>query len=257
MRTIRPAPCRSSRRPSGARNTGPPVRSPMARSTARAVRGASGIVTTLPPLAGARQRPVPALHAPVLDVRAGGLADPQPVQREQRDQRVPRWRAEPGSGQQRAGLVAVQRGGAGLAGDPGPPDAGGRGAIQELFSDRVLTEPADGGQPPGDGRPGPAPGLQVAGETLDVRTADSEQGQRAAAAPAGKLAQAQRVRLASQAAVPGQEPRERDPPGTGDGGLDRGERGGRGGSGHRAPPGQAGTGKPGQSRPQQLNGNPP
>ncbi|HEU5388023.1 MAG TPA: hypothetical protein VFV73_19175 [Streptosporangiaceae bacterium] len=39
-RTIRPAPCRSSRRPSAARNTGPSVRSPMARSIARAVRGA-------------------------------------------------------------------------------------------------------------------------------------------------------------------------------------------------------------------------
>jgi hypothetical protein len=50
LRTIRPAPCRSSRRPSAARNTGPSVRSPMARSIARAVRGASGIVTTLPPL---------------------------------------------------------------------------------------------------------------------------------------------------------------------------------------------------------------
>ena len=38
------------RRPSAATNTGPSVRSPMARSMARAVRGASGIVTTLPPL---------------------------------------------------------------------------------------------------------------------------------------------------------------------------------------------------------------
>ena len=50
LRTIRPAPCRSSRRPSAARNTGPPVRWPTTRSKARAVRGASGMVTTLPPL---------------------------------------------------------------------------------------------------------------------------------------------------------------------------------------------------------------
>ena len=34
---------------SAARNIGPSVRSPMARSIARAVRGASGMVTTLPP----------------------------------------------------------------------------------------------------------------------------------------------------------------------------------------------------------------
>ena len=49
LRTIRPAPCRSSRRLSAARKTGPPVRSPMARSIARAVRGASEMVTTFPP----------------------------------------------------------------------------------------------------------------------------------------------------------------------------------------------------------------
>jgi len=34
---------------------GPPVRSPIARSIARAVRGASGMVTTLPPLTGERE----------------------------------------------------------------------------------------------------------------------------------------------------------------------------------------------------------
>jgi hypothetical protein len=39
-RTIHLAPCRSSRRPSGVRKTGPSVRPPMARSIARAVRGA-------------------------------------------------------------------------------------------------------------------------------------------------------------------------------------------------------------------------
>ena len=51
FRTIRPAPCRSSRRPSPVRKTGPSQRSPVARSIARAVRGASGMVTTtLPPL---------------------------------------------------------------------------------------------------------------------------------------------------------------------------------------------------------------
>jgi len=49
-RTIRAAPRRSSRRPSAAVNSGPTARSPVARSIARAVRGASGMVTTLPPL---------------------------------------------------------------------------------------------------------------------------------------------------------------------------------------------------------------
>jgi hypothetical protein len=78
----------------------------MARSIARAVRGASGMVTTLPPLRDG-QCPVPAFQAQVLDVRAGGLRDPQPVQREQRDQRVLCRRPETGGDEQCAELVAV------------------------------------------------------------------------------------------------------------------------------------------------------
>jgi hypothetical protein len=39
-------------------------------------------------LAGDRQGPVAALQAQLLDVSAGGLRDPQPVQREKRDQRM-------------------------------------------------------------------------------------------------------------------------------------------------------------------------
>jgi hypothetical protein len=39
-------------------------------------------------LAGDGQRPVPALQAQVLDVSAGGLGDPQAIEREQGDQRM-------------------------------------------------------------------------------------------------------------------------------------------------------------------------
>ena len=46
-----------------------------------------------------------ALQAQVLDIGTGGLRDLQPVQREQRDQRMLDWRAEPGGGQERAELV--------------------------------------------------------------------------------------------------------------------------------------------------------
>jgi len=90
--------------------------------------------------------------------------------------------------------------------------------------DRVLAGPGGGGQPPGDGRAGPAHRFQVPREALDVSTADGEQAQRAAAAPAGELAQVQGVRLAGQATVSGQEPGERDSLGVGECGLDRGER---------------------------------
>jgi len=61
-------------------------------------------------LAGDGQGPVPTLHAQVPDISAGGLGHPQPVQGEQRDQgTLERW-AKPGGQQQRAELVAIERG---------------------------------------------------------------------------------------------------------------------------------------------------
>ena len=78
-------------------------------------------------LAGNGQGPVAALDAQVLDISAGGLRYPQPVQREQRDQRMLGRRAEPGGHQQRAQFVAVQGGGMGLVIQPRPPDMRGRG----------------------------------------------------------------------------------------------------------------------------------
>ena len=126
-------------------------------------------------------------------------------------------RAEPGGDQERAELVAVQGGGMGLVIQPRPPDMRGRGMLEELFLDRVLVEPGDGAQPAGDGRAGAAAGLEFSGEAFDVGAADGEQGQGAGAAPAGELAQVQRVSLAGQAAVPGQEPGEGEPIGVGEG----------------------------------------
>jgi hypothetical protein len=80
----------------------------------------------------------------VLDVGAGGLGDPQPVQREQRDQRMlDRW-AEPGGYQERAELVAVRRDGVRLVVHPRTADVSGRGMLEELFFDGVLVEPGDG-----------------------------------------------------------------------------------------------------------------
>jgi hypothetical protein len=115
--------------------------------------------------------------------------------------------------------------------------------LQEFFFDGVFVEPGDGAQPPGDGRPGPASRFRFSGEAFDVGTADGEQIQGAGAAPGGELAQVKCVGVAGQSAVSGQEPGEGEPLGVGEGGLNRGERGGWGGSGHRAPPGRAGTGK--------------
>ena len=68
----------------------------MARSIARAVCGASRDGDDLAALAGNRESPVAKFQIEVLDVGAGGLGDPQPVQREQRDRRMLCRRPEPG-----------------------------------------------------------------------------------------------------------------------------------------------------------------
>ena len=66
-----------------------------------------------------------ALEAQVLDVSAGGFGDPQPVQGQQRDQRMHRWRPEISGDEERAELVAVQRSRVRLLVDPRPADVGG------------------------------------------------------------------------------------------------------------------------------------
>jgi hypothetical protein len=63
------------------RKIGPSTRSPTARSTARATRGASGVVTCLPPLRS-RQRAMATLEAERFDVGADCFGHSQPVQRE-------------------------------------------------------------------------------------------------------------------------------------------------------------------------------
>ena len=99
----------------------------------------------------------------------------------------------------------------GLIVQPRPADMGRRRMLEEFFFDRVPVEPGDGAQPPGIRGAGPALGLPLAGEGLDVRAADREQVQGTGAAPGGELAQVQRVRFAGQPAVPGQEPGQGEP----------------------------------------------
>ena len=72
-------------------------------------------------------------------------------------------RPEPGGDQQGTELVAVQGDGMGLVVHPRTAHVRSRRAAKEFFLDRVLIEPGDGGQPPGDRGAGPAPLLQVPG----------------------------------------------------------------------------------------------
>ena len=118
---------------------------------------------------------MPAFEAERFDVGAGGFGDPQPVQREQRDQRVlGRW-AEPGGDEQGADLVAVQAGGMRFVVQPGTAHVHGRRVVEEFFLDGVAVEPGHRAQAAGDRGPGPAAGFEVAGEGLDVRAAGAEQ----------------------------------------------------------------------------------
>jgi len=65
----------------------------------------------------------------------------------------------------------------------------GRRVIEQVFFHCIAVEPGDGAQPPGDGGPGTAAGLQVTGEALDVGAADLEEAQMMLMAPARVLAQ--------------------------------------------------------------------
>ncbi len=97
----------------------------MAKSIARGRPWRQRDGHNLAALAGDGQRPVPAFQAQVFDVGAGSLGDPQPVQRQERDQRMLKRRAEPGGHQQRAELVTVQRDSMGLVVDPRTADVRG------------------------------------------------------------------------------------------------------------------------------------
>ena len=46
--------------------------------------------------------------------------------------------------------------------------------VEKFFLDGAAVEPGDGAEPPGDGGPGPAAGLQVTGEELNVGAAGGE-----------------------------------------------------------------------------------
>jgi hypothetical protein len=97
-------------------------------------------------LAGNDQRPVPALQAYRLDVRAGGLRHPQPVECEQGDHGVLGRGTEPRSDQQRTELVAVQPSGMRFVIQARTADVRSRGMLQQLFLDGVPVEPCGRGR---------------------------------------------------------------------------------------------------------------
>ena len=146
-----------------------------------------------------------AFETEIVDVRAERFGDPQPVDRQQADQRVLGGGAEPGRDQQRTDLVTVQPDHVRLVIQPGSAHVRGRGMLEQVFLDGVPVEAGDGAQPAGDRGPRPPVGLHVPAEALDVGPPGSEQVQPVLRAPRGVLPQIQRVRVAGQPAVAGQE----------------------------------------------------
>jgi len=116
------------------------------------------------------------------------------------------WAAEAGGYEEGADLVAVQAGGVGLVVEAGAANVDSWGAVQDAVLFGVAVEPGDRGQPSGDGGPGPAQLLEVAGEALDVGTADIEQAQVAALAPGDELAQVEGVGVTGQSSVAAKKP---------------------------------------------------
>jgi hypothetical protein len=148
---------------------------------------------------------VPALDTQSLDLGASGFGHAQPIERQQRDQCMLGRLAKACSDQQRAEFVAVQASGVRLIVQTRAPNMSGRRMVEQFFLHGVLEEPGDGAQPARDGRPGAAAGLQVTGEALNVGAAGLEQAHVMLLAPAGELAQVQRVGLAGQAGITGQK----------------------------------------------------
>ena len=172
---------------------------------ARAVRGASGTVTTLPPLRRMVRARWAALQSERLNVGPSGFGDPEPVQGEQENEGVLGGGAEAGGHEQRSDFVAVKSGGVGLVVDPGAPHVHRRRMVQELLLHGVAVEAGHRAKPAADGGPGTSLGLEVPAEALDVGSARREQVSAVAGAPGQELAQVQGVGVSGEPAVSGQE----------------------------------------------------
>ena len=195
-------------------------------------------------LAQHRERAVAPFEAERLDVGAERFGDPQPVDRQQGDERVLAGRGQPGSDEEGADLVAVQAGGVRLVVQAGPADMRRRRPLEQALLFGVAVEAGDRAEPTSDRRPSAPTGFEVAGEALDVGPAGAEQAQVVLGAPGDELAQVQRVGLTGQASVAGEERRQRVPLGVGERQVDDRDIGGRSCIRHVAPPGQAGTWRP-------------
>jgi hypothetical protein len=155
------------------------------------------------------QGAVAALESQAFDVGTDRFRDSQPVQRQQRDQRVVTGASQSGGDEDRSDFVAVQARGVGLVIEPRPAYVHRRRAVEQSFLDGVAVQGGDRAQPTRDRRPRPTCILKVTGEALDVVAGNIEQRQMALLAPRRELAQVQGVGVARQPRVAAQEADQR------------------------------------------------
>jgi hypothetical protein len=94
--------------------------------------------------------------------------------------------------------------------EAGPADVHCWGDGNQAFFFGVTVETGNGAQPARDRRASFAEGLEMTAEAFDVGAARTEDPQMRFGAPGHVLAQVERVGLAGQAAVAGQEPGQRE-----------------------------------------------
>ena len=153
---------------------------------------------------------MPSILAERLDVRPGRFGDPEPVEREERDERVLGGGAESRGDEQGTDRVAVQANDVGLVVDPGAADMNCRGMSHKAFLFGVAVEAGDRAQPPGDRRRCTTSSLQLTSEGLNVATANLKQPEVAQPAEGDELAEIKRAGVASEAPVASEEPLKRD-----------------------------------------------
>src|SRR5438309_5006860 len=184
------------------------MRSPMARSTALAVRGARGSVTILPPfrvtvsVRWPRSRPSASILAPsASEIRS-------PLSRPERHQGVITSRGQAGGDEQRAELVAVKTGGMRLVIQPRAPDMDRRRVLDHTFLLGIAKEAGDRAQAPRHRRPGLPFRFKITGETLDVDPPSSEQPKRDGQNTNWRTAGGPTRRPRGSPPVAGQKPRQ-------------------------------------------------
>ncbi|HZA37257.1 MAG TPA: hypothetical protein VE505_20145 [Vicinamibacterales bacterium] len=152
-----------------------------------------------------RQRAMPALEGEVLDSGADRFGHAETIQRQQRDQGVITRPGETGFDEHRPELVAVESNSVGLVVQLRAAHVHGRGVFDQSFLFGVPVEAGDRAQPSCDRRSRSTARLEFACERFDVSPARLEQSHPDRGHPPRELAEIERVGVAGETGIAGQE----------------------------------------------------